>query len=303
MPISEASRSQSFATQSAFSKHIEFNEDNFLEKLLRCGHPGSLCPTSQSLVAFAEGTIDPQFDRPIKTHLACCASCSELCDRVLSFERTQNAPAASERYEIFEEVGRGGMGIVYRARHRETLEIVALKLIRPEIASDPQNLRRFENELSIIRGINHKNVCRAYEFQRDCDATYIIMEFVDGESLHTRLEREYVLSLSEAIELAVQMCNGLFELHNHNIVHRDIKPENVMIDSFGTVKLTDFGVARLVDSDATATAAVVGTPGYMAPEQIEGKVVDHRADIYALGLVLYRMLTGQKAHDADNSFS
>ena len=303
MPTSEAPQSQLSSTQIAFSKHIEFDEDNFFGELLRSSHPGSHCPTSQSLVAFVEGTIDPKLDQIIKTHLGCCPHCSELCERVLSFERTEVAPAASECYEILEEVGRGGMGIVYRARHRETLQIVALKFIRPEIASDLRALQRFENEQSIIRGINHKNVCRAYEFQRSCDSAYIIMEFVDGESLNARLKRERVLSLSEAIELAGQICDGLFELHKRGIVHRDIKPENAIIDSFGTVKLTDFGVARLIDPDSTVTAAAVGTPGYMAPEQIEGTVVDHRADIYALGLVLYQMLTGQKAYEAANPFS
>ena len=129
------------------------------------------------------------------------------------------------------------------------------------------------------------------------------MEFVDGESLHARLVREHVLSVSKAIDIAAQICDGLFELHKHDIVHRDIKPENAILDSFGTVKLTDFGVARLIDPDATVTAAAIGTPGYMAPEQIEGTVVDHRADIYALGLVLYQMLTGQKAYEAANPFS
>jgi serine/threonine protein kinase len=302
MPSSEAWRSELFGTQNV-SEQIEFSEETFLEKLLRYDHPGSPCPTSQSLVAFVEGMIDPKFDRRIKKHLAGCPSCLELCDRVLSFERAQSVPAVSERHEILEEVGRGGMGIVYRARNLETLEIVALKLIRPEIASDQTALQRFENELSVARRINHKNVCRAYEFQRVCDSAYIIMEFVDGESLYTRLEREHVLSPSLAIDLAVQMCDGLCELHSHAIVHRDIKPANAMLDSSETVKLTDFGVARLIDPDATVTAVAVGTPGYMAPEQIKGTVVDHRADIYALGLVLYRMLTGQLAHEADNPFS
>jgi serine/threonine protein kinase len=304
MPTSEALQLHLVRTQIVFPKPVEFNEENFFEELLRSNHPGSPCPSSQSLVAFVEGTIGPKLDQTIGTHLGSCPYCSELCERVLSFERTQIAPAAGECYEILEEVGRGGMGIVYRARHRETFEIVALKFIRPEIASDRQAFQRFENELSITRGINHKNVCRAYEFQRTCDSAYIIMEFVDGESLHARLKREHVLSLSEAIDLAAQICDGLIELHKHDIVHRDIKPENAILDSFGTVKLTDFGVARLIDPDSTVTAAAVGTPGYMAPEQIEGKtVVDHRADIYALGLVLYQMLTGQKAYEAANPFS
>jgi serine/threonine-protein kinase len=289
--------------ETALSKPAELNEDNFLEACLFSNVHGSRCPTSQSLVAFMEGTVDSKINELIRTHLIRCTYCSELYDRVLSFERMQVAPAASEHYEILDEVGRGGMGIVYRARHRETLEIVALKIIRPETPINQRVLERFENEIAIARGINHRNICRAYEFQSGFDSAYITMEFIDGESLRSRLERAHVLSLSEALDVATQISDGLFELHNRKIVHRDIKPENTMLDSAGTVKLTDFGVARLVDPDATVTAAAVGTPGYMAPEQVEGRTVDHRTDIYALGVVLYETVIGHHPCRTDNSFS
>ncbi len=208
-----------------------------------------------------------------------------------------------QRYDILEEAGRGAMGQVYKARDRETGEIVALKLIKPEIASDPTMLERFKSELLFARKITHKNVCRVYEFSRVDGTAYISMEFVDGESLRSVLKRFASLAPRKGIDLALQMCAGLKEAHAQGIVHRDLKPENVMIDRHGNVKLMDFGIARSMEAMTLLTGAMVGTPAYMAPEQASGKSVDHRADIYALGLMLYEMFTGVQPFRADNALA
>ncbi len=209
--------------------------------------------------------------------------------------------ALAARYEILADAGRGSMGNVYKARDRETGGIVALKLLKPEIASDQGMIDRFKNELLFARKITHKNVCRVYEFNRVNGVAYTSMEFVEGESLRAVLNREGKLSAKQATEYALQMCSGLKEAHAQGIVHRDLKPENVMIDSRGSVKIMDFGIARSMDAATRLTGSLAGTPAYMAPEQVAGKPVDYRTDIYSLGLMLYEMFTGQPAFRAENS--
>src|SRR5450755_3126949 len=149
----------------------------------------------------------------------------------------------TERYEILGEAGHGSMGNVYKARDRETGETVALKLLKPEIASDHAMMERFKNELLFARKITHKNVCRVYEFNRVGSVAYTSMEFVEGESLRSVLNRFGALSQRKAVDLALQICSGLKEAHAQGIVHRDLKPENIMVDAHGNVKIMDFGIA------------------------------------------------------------
>jgi hypothetical protein len=208
--------------------------------------------------------------------------------------------ALGQRYEILAEAGHGSMGNVYKARDRETGETVALKLLKPEIASDQAMMDRFKNELLFARKITHKNVCRVYEFNRAAGVAYTSMEFVEGESLRSVLNRFGGLPLRKSIDLSLQICSGLKEAHAQGIVHRDLKPENVMIDSQGNVKIMDFGIARSMEAVTRLTGTMVGTPAYMAPEQVSGKPVDYRTDIYSLGLMLYEMFTGAPAFVADN---
>jgi serine/threonine protein kinase len=207
------------------------------------------------------------------------------------------------RYEILGEAGRGAMGQVYKARDRETGEIVALKLVKSEIASDQATLERFKSELLLARRITHKNVCRVYEFNRAQGIAYTSMEFVEGESLRSVLKRFGSLTQRKGVELALQMCSGLEEAHAQGIVHRDLKPENVMIDAQGNLKIMDFGIARSMEGMSQLTGGMLGTPAYMAPEQAAGKPVDYRTDIYALGLMLYEMFTGTQAFHADNAIA
>ena len=199
------------------------------------------------------------------------------------------------RYEVLGTLGEGGMGLVYRVRDRETSEILALKQLRPDIARDPAMMERFKDEIRLARRITHKNVCRIYDFNRVNDVTYITMEYVDGENLHVYLKRAGKLSPERVIDLARQIASGLSEAHAQGVVHRDLKPENVMLARDGLVKLMDFGIARALGGNTATTRTVIGTPGYMAPEQSQGKAVDQRTDLYALGLILYECLTGQRA--------
>ncbi len=251
----------------------------------------SCCPTAQVLLAFSEGMLSPCAGSEIRTHLLVCCECADLHRRLEEFERTSSSPVETDRYLILQEVGRGGMGIVYRALDRTDNKIVALKLLRPEIASDANSLRRFENEVLLARGIRHPNLCQAFDFHRTSTSAFVTMEYLEGVTLRDRLERGRRLEVSEALRIAAQICDGLSELHKHRVVHRDLKPDNVVIQPNGDVKLVDFGLARRIDPDATVTVAA-GTPAYMAPEQMAGQYVDDRTDIYALGVLLVELFSG-----------
>jgi len=209
--------------------------------------------------------------------------------------------ALEQRYEILGEAGHGSMGNVYKARDRETGETVALKILKPEIASDQAMMERFKNELLFARKITHKNVCRVHDFNRTGGIAYTSMEFVEGESLRSVLSRFGGLPTRKGIDVARQICSGLKEAHAQGIVHRDLKPENVMIDAQGDVKIMDFGIARSMEAVTRMTGSMLGTPAYMAPEQVAGKPVDYRTDIYSLGLILYEMFTGKQAFHAETA--
>lgn len=214
-------------------------------------------------------------------------------------DRLASSSHIPPRYEVLSQIGTGGTGIVYKVRDLETSEIVALKVLKPEIASDPDVQENFKKEMCLARKITHKNVCRIHEFNRLNGAAYTSMELVEGESLLSRLYRAGSLPLSEALDIARQICDGLREAHAQGIVHRDLKPANIMVDRNGTVKIMDFGIARMVQREGPMTGTIVGTPSYMAPEQAELKPVSSCTDIYAVGLLLYEMVTGVAAFDGD----
>ena len=203
------------------------------------------------------------------------------------------------RYEVLTQVGTGGTGIVYKVRDLETGEIVALKVLKPGIASDQDMQQNLRKELCLARKVTHKNVCRIYEFNRSNDMAFLSMEFVEGENLLSKLRRGGPLSVGESLEIAQQICAGLREAHVQGIVHRDLKPANIMLDVNGVVKIMDFGIARLSQGNVQMTGTIAGTPAYMAPEQIELKPMGPRTDIYSVGLLLYEMITGSPAFDGD----
>jgi serine/threonine protein kinase len=214
------------------------------------------------------------------------------------------------QWEILELIGKGGMGAVYKARQKQLDRIVALKILPPDISSDPAFAERFTREARALAKLNHPNIVTLYEFGETGGQFYFLMEFVDGVNLRQLLNNSR-LSPREALAIVPQICDALQFAHDHGIVHRDIKPENILLDRRGRVKVADFGLAKIIGAETADTPApgqpavagstvltdagkVMGTPPYMSPEQKENPGdVDHRADIYALGVVFYQMLTGE----------
>ena len=218
-------------------------------------------------------------------------------------ELTTGATFAN-RYQIIEELGKGGMGRVYKVLDKETKEKVALKLIKSDIAADKKTVERFRNELTSARKISHKNICRMYDLGKEKGSYFITMEFVPGEDLKSFIRRAAPLSTARTLSIARQVCEGLGEAHQLGVVHRDLKPQNIMIDKQGNVRIMDFGIARSVQSKRiTGDGVMIGTPDYMSPEQVDGKEVDHRTDIYSLGIILYEMVTGRVPFEGDTPFS
>jgi len=208
------------------------------------------------------------------------------------------------RYEIIETLGQGGMGKVYKAFDRKINEVVALKIIRPEIGLNDKAIERFRNELKIARKLTHRNICRMHDLGEEGYTQYITMEHVAGEDLKRFIRRAGTLSSGKAINIAKQVCEGLAEAHRLGVIHRDLKPQNIMIDQDGNAKIMDFGIARFVDTERmTGSGVMIGTPEYMSPEQAELLDVDKRADIYSLGIVLYEMVSGRVPFDGETPLS
>ena len=198
-----------------------------------------------------------------------------------------------ERYRIIGRLGKGGMGEVYRADDLKLGQPVALKFLPPEVDRDPARLTELHTEVRMARQVSHPNVCRVYDVGEYEGHTFLSMEYVDGEDLASLLRRIGRFSPDRAIELARQICAGLAAAHDRGVVHRDLKPANIMVDGSGRIRITDFGLAGAAGETLRA-----GTPAYMAPEQLAGREVTPRSDIYALGLVLYELFTGRRAIEA-----
>jgi len=207
--------------------------------------------------------------------------------------RLQPGDLLAGRYRLGEEVGRGGMGVVYRAQDEELGICVALKVLRPELAGDPQIAERFRRELVAARQVSHRNAVRIHDIGQDGEILFLTMDFVEGSSLQALLRKEKRLPPERAAGIARQLALALEAAHEAGIVHRDLKPGNVLIEPSGRACITDFGLARSPGPhDLTRTGMIVGTPAYLSPEQARGELLDARSDLYALGLLMFEMLVG-----------
>lgn len=213
-----------------------------------------------------------------------------------------------DRYEIIEQIGVGGMAKVYKAKDRLLDRFVAIKILKDQYAEDIEFLKKFNNEAQSAAKLSHINIVNVFDIGEDLykgeRIHYIVMEYVDGQTLKDLIVNEKRLSNPDIIDYSIQIAQALKTAHQAGIIHRDIKPQNILIDNYGLLKVTDFGIAR-VSSNATITytSSILGTVHYISPEQAKGKIVDEKSDLYSLGAVMYEMATGKVPFDADNSVS
>ena len=209
------------------------------------------------------------------------------------------------RYRIEKLLGAGGMGKVYKAFDKVLSRTVALKTLQPELVTDPTVIQRFKQELLLASKISHKNILRIHDLNEFEGTNYITMAFIEGQDLNQLLKEKGPLSLERTLQIIRQLCEALDAAHAEGVVHRDFKPHNVMVGKDDHAYVSDFGLATSLESaqmGMTRTGAVVGTPRYMSPEQVEGKPVDSRSDIYSLGIVFYEMATGQVPFSGESAW-
>src|SRR5947208_2902275 len=199
------------------------------------------------------------------------------------------------RYPIEAELGRGAMGVVYRSTHPRLEIPVAIKVLSDQNSSDPSFRQRFHREAATVAALNHPGIVRVYDFDEDGPVLFIVMEWVDGRSMRSWLDEYGRFSVDVSVDLIQQLLSAVGVAHDYQVVHRDLKPDNILISNRGKTKILDFGISKLIDDKhrLTATGSMVGTPAYMAPEQVKGEPVDATADIYSLGMILYELLHGE----------
>ena len=208
------------------------------------------------------------------------------------------------RYEIIRLLGQGGMGAVYQARDRELDREVALKVIRADMAANPEILKRFKQEIILARQITHRNVIRIFDLGQANGIKFITMEYIEGEDLQSLLKRKKKLEPAEAANIMAQVCRALEAAHAEGVIHRDLKPQNIMLDQSGRACVMDFGIARSMQtSGMTQTGVLIGTPDYMSPEQTKGVKVDARSDLFSLGIIFYELLSGVAPFKADTAMA
>lgn len=208
------------------------------------------------------------------------------------------------RYEILDQVGGGGMSLVYRARDTYLNRIVAIKVLREQLTSDEEFVARFRREAQAVASLSHGNIVSIYDVGQEQGIYYLVMEMVEGRNLKEIIKERSRLPASEAVEIAKQICDALAHAHAQKIIHRDIKPHNIIITDEGKAKVTDFGIARAVSTaTVTHTGSIMGSVHYFSPEQARGEIADEKSDIYALGVLLYEMLTGELPFEGESPIS
>ena len=204
------------------------------------------------------------------------------------------------RYEILEVIGTGGMAVVYKARCHRLNRLVAIKILKDDYSSDEEFRRRFHAEGEAVAMLSHPNIVAVYDVSTSEIADYIVMELIEGITLKQYMEKKGVLNWKETLHFGIQIGKALEHAHSRGIVHRDIKPHNIMVLKNGSVKVTDFGIARLMSKGNTLTKEALGSVHYISPEQAKGGRIDNRSDLYSLGVVMYEMMAGRPPYDGES---
>jgi serine/threonine protein kinase len=243
--------------------------------------------------------------RDLRAEIEAARQSTRSEEETLDFASLPAGEHFAERYEILDVVGKGGMGMVYKACDLELQEEIAIKTLRPELVSDAALIDRFKTEIRLARRISHRNVVRTHDFGEWAGVYYLTMEYVEGITVRELIDTRGQLGVSSTLAIGAQLTESLEVAHDQGVIHRDIKPQNLLLDSDGVLKVMDFGVARLVQRTSSLTEAglVVGTPAYMSPEQLLSEAADERSDLYAAGVLMYECLTGQLPFEAESTIS
>ena len=206
------------------------------------------------------------------------------------------------RYELLERIGDGGMAVVYKARCRLLNRFVAIKILKPEFTKDVKFIENFRRESQAAASLSHPNIVNIYDVGREGNIHYIVMELIEGQVLSNVIKNEGPLEWRRAVEITKQIASALSLAHKNHIIHRDVKPHNILMTEDGVAKITDFGIAKAINSSTIgeSTGTIMGSVHYFSPEQARGVYVDEKSDIYSLGIVLYEMLTGRVPFDGEN---
>jgi serine/threonine protein kinase len=214
------------------------------------------------------------------------------------------AGALESRFQILQELGRGGMGIVFQAHDKQLKEQVAIKVLSPLLSNNGEALERLKREVSAARRVTHPNVIRIHDISEMNGLHFVSMEYFRGTTLRDLVRQSGAMGLQQGFNIASQICDGLEAAHRQGVIHRDLKSQNIIVDGSGHAKIIDFGLAHSMHAEGlTATGLIMGTPEYMAPEQVAGKRVDERADVYSLGIILFEMFTGKVPFTGDSAIA
>lgn len=256
----------------------------------------------ENLICRLDSEINVQLEKSLSGKIVTAPGAAGVSQMPTTFMHI--ASALESRYQILKELGRGGMGIVFQAQDKQLNEQVAIKILSPMVSSDADALERLKREVSAARRITHPNIIRIHDISEMNGLQYVSMEYFHGTTLKDYIRQNAPLSINQAQNIAAQICDGLDAAHKQGIIHRDLKAQNIIVNSLNQIKIIDFGLAHTSHLQGlTATGLIMGTPEYMAPEQVAGRKVDERADIYSLGIILYELFTGKVPFSGDSAIA